>query len=93
MKPKKQQLPKAIYDRDSHGKPVAIIPTATAKQAKAIAAFFNLSEEEQVEKLAMAMFGHKSNGRDFVKWKGWGLADACRDDARAVLRRIKEGHK
>lgn len=40
---------KAIYDRDSHDKPVAIIPCATAKQAKALADFCNLPGEQRKE--------------------------------------------
>lgn len=61
---------------DQNGIPVAVIPTATAKQAKAIASFFNLSEDGQVEALA------KELAPDCGKWAG--------ECARAVLRRIKE---
>lgn len=54
---------------------VAVIPTATAKQAKAIAAFFNLSEEEQVEAMTKA-----------IEFSG---STYHHNHARAVLRRVK----
>lgn len=107
MNPKKQQLPKARvmwanhYEEgylvraskagcdmddmyrptDRKGISVAVIPAATAKQAKAIAAFFNLSEEEQVEAVAKVMCPHS-----WPQNKEYWL-----HDARAVLRRVKEG--
>jgi hypothetical protein len=57
--------------------PVAVIPTPTAKQAKAIATFFNLSEGKQADAIA------KELAPDCGPWAG--------ECARAVLRRVNEG--
>ena len=56
--------------------PVVVIPCRSAKQAKAIAAFFNLPEGEQADAIA------KELAPDCGPWAG--------ECAFAVLRRIKD---
>lgn len=73
--------------------PVAVIPTATAKQAKALAAFCNLSREERVERAAKATFQMDYPDRLWSKWQDGATADNYRQFVRAIHALIFGGAK
>jgi len=60
-------------------RPVAVIPCRSAQQARKLAAFWNLTEKERVERLADILQGHDAIGNPF------------NTQARAVLAAITGG--
>lgn len=71
-----------------HSRAFAVIPTATAQQARKLAAFWNLTEEERVERLAKDMFAGRHKDRPWESWKRGSIADECRSLARSLLSAI-----
>lgn len=60
--------------------PVAVLPCASAKQAKAVAAFWNMGEEERVQFVADQLFHPLAD-----YWRAKNPDAVKRDQARAVL--------
>lgn len=65
--------------------PVAVIPTPSASNARQIVRFFNLTEDEQIVALSVAI-------HDFIR-RAKGQRPSYGDEARSVLAAIRGGAK